>query len=221
MSRTLRLSLETRRFSCLRKKRRISLICSVSYVLRPVALQWSWESPSPLINADWCLLTQTSMASLGAGILTQVPYHCHMQGKQYKPPRHKKYLTKIPKYSNAKIYLTKIPRKFTTKIPHIGKCPGTPMFYTTLADESASLISFSSVGRSRLVNESASLISFWSVGGSWLADESASFMRLFVGWSREADASASLFKVIVYYDHVWNIVDFINPYCLISIKIQG
>ena len=28
--------------------------------------------------------------------ISEVPFHCHMQGKQYKPPHHKKYLTKIP-----------------------------------------------------------------------------------------------------------------------------
>ena len=44
---------------------------------------------------------------------SKVPYHCHMQGKRYKPPCHKKYLTKISKYSN-------------TKIPHIGKFSRTP-----------------------------------------------------------------------------------------------
>ena len=29
---------------------------------------------------------------------SEVPYHCHMQEKQHNPPRHKKYLTKIPTY---------------------------------------------------------------------------------------------------------------------------
>ena len=28
---------------------------------------------------------------------SDIPYHCHMQRKQYKTPRHKKYLTKIPR----------------------------------------------------------------------------------------------------------------------------
>ena len=52
VSRSLRLSLGARCFSCLCKKRRLSLICSVAYVLGPAALRWSWESPSPPINAD-------------------------------------------------------------------------------------------------------------------------------------------------------------------------
>ena len=33
--------------------------------------------------------------------LSEVPYHCHMQGEPYKTPRHKKTHTKIPKYSNT------------------------------------------------------------------------------------------------------------------------
>ena len=50
---------------------------------------------------------------------SEVPYHCHMQGEPYKTPRHKKYLTKIPKYSNTK-NPTKIPTYWKMSwYPHV------------------------------------------------------------------------------------------------------
>ena len=52
----------------------------------PAALRWSWESPSPPINAD----CRDSCSP------SEVPYHCHMQGEPYKTPCHKKSHTKIP-----------------------------------------------------------------------------------------------------------------------------
>ena len=51
-SRSLRSSLGVCHFSCLRKKRWLSLVCLAAYVLGPAALQWIWESPSPPHNAD-------------------------------------------------------------------------------------------------------------------------------------------------------------------------
>ena len=44
---------------------------------------------------------------------SKVPYHCHMQENNIKPPPQE------------------VPHKNTMKIPHIGKRPGTSMFYTT------------------------------------------------------------------------------------------
>ena len=46
------------------------------------------EFPSPPINGVARCWDSSS--------ISEVPYHCHMQGKQYKTPCHKKYLTKIP-----------------------------------------------------------------------------------------------------------------------------
>ena len=58
-SRSLRSSLGARRFSCLRKKRRLSLICSAAYVLGPAGL-WPCGgagNPHPLLTTliDVCL----------------------------------------------------------------------------------------------------------------------------------------------------------------------
>ena len=50
---------------------------------------------------------------------SKVPYHCNMQGEPYKTPCHKKYLTKIPKYSNTK-NPTKIPTYWKMSwYPHV------------------------------------------------------------------------------------------------------
>ena len=54
------------------------------------------ESPSPPINGVARCRDSSS--------ISEVPYHCHMQGKQYKTPRHKKYLTKIPTYWKMSSY---------------------------------------------------------------------------------------------------------------------
>ena len=105
-------------FSCLRKKRWLSLICSVSYVLGPAALQWSWESPSPPINADLCLLTQTSMASLGAGIPVPLArYHTIVicKGNHIKPPTTRSPTQRFPSVKN----LINIPNYSFNKNSHI------------------------------------------------------------------------------------------------------
>ena len=62
---------------------------------------------------------------------SEVPYHCHMLGKQYKPPppRHKKYLTKVPTYWKMVSY----PLIKEGQLSHKNvNCAGTPMFYTAL-----------------------------------------------------------------------------------------
>ena len=59
---------------------------------------------------------------------SKVPYHYHMQGKQYKTPCHKKYLTKIPSYWKMASY----PLIKEGQLSHKNiNCAGTPMFYTT------------------------------------------------------------------------------------------
>ena len=91
---------------------------------RACGLAVELESPSPPINADRCLLKQTSMASLGAGIPAPIAWTIPLSYAREtisNPPHHKKYLTKIP-------------QKFTTKIPHIGKWSRTSNPYTTLCE---------------------------------------------------------------------------------------
>ena len=60
--------------------------------------------------------------------ISKVPYHCHMQGKQYKTPHHKKCLTKIPTYWKMVSY----PLIKEGQLSHKNvNCAGTPMCYTT------------------------------------------------------------------------------------------
>ena len=71
--------------SWLHKKWRLSLLCSGGQ--KSSGRKWpcgEWRFQSPPIHADWCLLAQTSMAFLGAGISnpnSEVQYHCLMQGE--------------------------------------------------------------------------------------------------------------------------------------------
>ena len=71
------------------------------------------ESPSPPHNADWCLLTQTSMASFGAGI---------------PAPLARSHTIVICKENNIKPPTT---RSTSQKFLHIGKCLGTPSLKST------------------------------------------------------------------------------------------
>ena len=54
--------------------------------------------------------------------ISEVPYHCHMQGKQYKNPTTR---------STSQKYQSIVTQKIQQKFLHIGKCLGTPMFYIT------------------------------------------------------------------------------------------
>ena len=100
MSRTLRLSLGARRL--------LTQTTAFTHLLSGLGPAVELESPSPPINAVWFL----AYANINgvtrcrdSSSISEVPYHCHMQGKQYKPPRHKKYLTQIPTYWKMVSYL--------------------------------------------------------------------------------------------------------------------
>ena len=103
---------------CLRKQQ-LSLICCRP-ILGPSALGMETKSPSPPINADWCLLAQTSMALLGAGISSPLARSI--------PLSHACRCILVPhigKWSNtpsAKNLSKKFPRKFSP----IGKWSRTP-----------------------------------------------------------------------------------------------
>ena len=58
--------------------------------------------------------------------ISEVPYHCHMQGKSYKTPATR---------STSQKYQSIVTQKIQQKFLHIGKCLGTPMFYTTLCNQ--------------------------------------------------------------------------------------
>ena len=83
---------------------------------RPSALRLIWN-PHPLLTM-LIDVTQTSMASFGARIPAPLArYHTIV----------------ICKGNHIKPSATRSHTQNTTKIPHIGKCPGTLMFYTTTA----------------------------------------------------------------------------------------
>ena len=102
VSRTLRVSLGACRFSCLRKKRRLSLICSVSYVLGPATLRWSWESPSPPINGVTRCQDSRSLARYHTIVICK--------GNHIKPPA-----TRSP----TQKYQSIVTHKFTSQKYHI------------------------------------------------------------------------------------------------------
>ena len=58
-----------------------------------------------------------------------------MQGEPCKPPATRSTSQKYQSIVTRKFTSQKLPGKFTTKIPDIGKCSGTPMFYTTAGPE--------------------------------------------------------------------------------------
>ena len=94
VSRTLRLSLRARRLLM-----QTTAFAHLLGGLGPRAFSpvVELESSSPLINGVARCRDSSS--------ISEVPYHCHMQGKQYKTPHHKKYLTKIPTYWKMVSYL--------------------------------------------------------------------------------------------------------------------
>ena len=96
---------------CLRK-RRLSLICALAYILGPVALGYleELESSSPPINGVARCLDSSSNS------------WCHIndQCMVLNPSTTYRKMVSYPHMSKSHI-----------KIPHIGKWSRTPMFYTT------------------------------------------------------------------------------------------
>ena len=87
VSRTLRLSLRARRLLM-----QTTAFAHLLSGLGPQAFGPAVELGIPIPSDQWRRLVPAFP------LPSEVPYHCHMQGKQYKTPHHKKYLTKIPTY---------------------------------------------------------------------------------------------------------------------------